>query len=182
MLTTVVIVAAFIGYFFYESSVPGNVSLNLYTVYYEKDDIFGNSSILEVLADFTEVQVHSAGQGIQTGWHIIMQTGNPSQSDLTSHDCRIGLTCLSWTFTLAPGSYDFVKFNASNIIMDIDRVGNVSYALSGGGFEPLIIGPSLFIVQPSQELGIRLDLRFSVAEVYARNGYLHAISIMLLPY
>jgi hypothetical protein len=183
MLATIIITAGFIGYFYYESNIPGNFTIAVYSFGNDiAHDAFANSTILQVLANFTEIQVHSAGQSNQTGWHIIMQTASPYQSDLTSHSCRIGYACVSWTSKLAAGSYDYVKFNASNVIINIDHIGNVSYALVGGGFEPPISGASSFIVQPNQDNGLEVDLTFSSAEVYARNGYLHAISLELPRY
>jgi hypothetical protein len=180
MLATVIIVAGFIGYFYYESSVPGTLRIALYPAGYDGKDAFKNSTILQVLANFTEVQVHAAGQSNRTGWHILMQTRNPFQLVLTKGACPIYSACVFWTSRLAPGSYDFLKFNTSNIVINIERIGNVSYTLAGGGFEPLIVGYSSFIVQPNQEKSLLIQLKLSSAEVYARNGYLHATSIEIL--
>ncbi len=176
MLSTLVIIATFYGYFYHESTLPGNLILELYALGSSTDGAFGDSTILQVLANFTEIQVHSAGLTNQTGWHTIMQPRDPYVSDLTSHLCRIGAVCVSWAARLAPGAYDYLKFNSSNILVNTRSNGNVSYALVGGGFEPRISGFASFIVQPDQIKGLQVDLIFSSSEVYARNGYLHAMS------
>ncbi len=116
-LSTLVIIATFYGYFYHESTLPGNLILELYALGSSTDGAFGDSTILQVLANFTEIQVHSAGLTNQTGWHTIMQPRDPYVSDLTSHLCRIGAVCVSWAARLAPGAYDYLKFNSSNIFL-----------------------------------------------------------------
>jgi hypothetical protein len=85
-----------------------------------------------------------------------------------------GGASVGWTSKLAPGVYDSIRFNVSIIVVNIKNIGNVSFALVGGGFETPLLGNERFGIIANHASSVDVYLGFSSTEIYALNGKLHA--------
>ncbi len=174
------------GVWYYETYVPGTLYL---TVYREGPYVppstqacpapfqcawSYDTTILDIFVHLNRIDTHSAGQTSQTGWRILIDSPGTIRMPNTS-----GLPSIpGWKPKLLPGIYDSLRFNVSSVTVNIQNVGNVSYAMLGGGFTPIWDSSQggEFMVQAGRSAGVYVELRFLSDEIHARSGPLHAFA------
>ena len=158
------------GYFFYHDFAQGTVTLEI-------NDPPGsqngnsqhyNSSILHIYITFTGIDVHLGGFGSQnsTGWYPIVT--NPTTVDMIS---VLNTPRILGVRNLATGTYDQLRFPASEAKVTFSNIGNVTYSIPSDSLKVTITGGG-FQSSPGTRVNLLLTISFNSNEIMAMNGNL----------
>jgi hypothetical protein len=109
--------------------------------------------------------VHSAGHTNQTGWTTIFSSSGSS-------DYRRTGSIFFDSVKLAPGDYDYIRFNVTSAIVNVQNVGNVTYSIVGGGFTPPFNGGGGFHVSPGKLASASVTVALLSSEIHSGLGHL----------
>ena len=127
VLAAVVATGGVVGYWsYYEARLPGTLVMHISALWPESP----NPQVIGIYITIVRVEVHIAGEGNQTGWRAIVEDSQTVSLNPT------GLDSSMQSSKLAIGSYDLLRFNVTEIVMDVQNTGNVTYLVRAGWFVP----------------------------------------------
>ena len=119
-----------------------------------------DSSITAIYVNLTEIDLHAANAGNNSGWQPISRSVSLNLLSI------IGTSKLLGTTQLPPGRYSEIRFFASQAVITISGT-NTIYSIPGGnqtGIKIEITGGG-FHVYGGQTIAVQLDLSFSNNEI-----------------
>ena len=130
-----------------------------------------DNSITAIYLNLTEIDIHAAGAGNNSGWHTMSTS---SSLNLLS---VLGTTKLLGTTQLPPGRYSEIRFFASQAVITVNG-SNTIYRIPGGnqtGVKAQINGGG-FHVYGGQTIAVELDLSFNNNEIMNNSRILNPVA------
>jgi Domain of unknown function (DUF4382) len=119
-----------------------------------------DNSISAIYINLTEIDIHAANAGNNSGWHTISTATSLNLLSI------IGTSRLLGTTVLPPGRYSEIRFFTSQAIITISGT-NATYTIPSGnqnGIKVQITGGG-FHVYGGQTVAVQLDLSFNNNEI-----------------
>jgi Domain of unknown function (DUF4382) len=119
-----------------------------------------DNSISAIYINLTEIDIHAANAGNNSGWHTISTATSLNLLSI------IGTSRLLGTTVLPPGRYSEIRFFTSQAIITISGT-NTTYTIPSGnqnGIKVQITGGG-FHVYGGQTVAVQLDLSFNNNEI-----------------
>ena len=119
-----------------------------------------SSSITGIYVNITEIDIHSAGAGNNSGWRTIATSISLNLMSVISVSKLLGTT------SLPAGKYSELRFFASQAVITVNGA-NSSYTIPGGGQTGIKvpIPNGGFHIYGGQTRTVRLDLSFNNNEI-----------------
>jgi len=119
-----------------------------------------DSSITAIEVIFTRIEIHAAGAGNESGWHILMSGGTVNLLNVLNISQVLGTT------SVPAGKYSEVRFIVNQTIITVNGV-NIPYTVPSAnqtGFKVVITGGG-FQVMGGLSVTVLLDLAFKNNEI-----------------
>lgn len=172
VILAIIIIGSIAGYIFYTNYVPGTLTL---TITDPPQAPPGNSqqydpSIAHVYVAVSGFQVHTTGQGDDSGWNS-MPVSTQTVDMIT---VLTGSKVLA-TMKFSAGKYDAFRFNVTGVTVNFVSGTSASYTVPSGSLKVPVPNGGFQITATSSVM-VLLTLSFNNQEILAMNGHLAPVA------